>query len=381
MRNRFLLITLAAAITASSLVADTGSGSVELTTVVSKGLNKTTVIPGELAPFRRVHIHAKVTGFVETIHVDRGSFVEKGARLADLVAPELQAQSAESRAKIPTVVAQRIEAEAKLAAAEATFQRLSEAAKTPGVVAGNDVVLAEKAVDAERARIEALDKTISAYEASVKAIEEIERYLEVSAPFAGVITERFAHEGALAGPRGNGSEPLFTLEQIGRLRLVAAVPEAYKQSIARGRRVEFSVPAYPSEKFVGTVARPAYAVDPKTRTMPVELDAPNPGNKLTPGMYAEIRWPISRGGETLFVPSTAIKATTERIFVIRVKDGKAEWVNVRRGMSEGNLVEVFGALEAGDQIVLRATDEIRPGASVAQSPSSAASTPTSTPAR
>ncbi|MBI1355755.1 MAG: efflux RND transporter periplasmic adaptor subunit [Acidobacteria bacterium] len=364
MRNTFLVLFVLTAAVLPVSADDSATVRAELTEVVAKPLEKTTVIPGELAPYRQVDIHAKVTAFVEAIHVDRGSYVNKGQALAELSAPELLAQRAEAQAKIPAVAAQRIEAEAKLAAAESTYQRLAEAAKTPGVVAGNDVILAEKAVEAERARIDSLDKTIAAYEASVKAIEEIEKYLNVTAPFAGVITERFAHEGALVGPQGEAGMALFTLEQIGRLRLVAAVPEAYKQSISRGARVQFTVPAFPSETFTGVVARPAYAVDSKTRTMPVELDVTNSGNKLTPGMYAEVRWPISRSGESLFVPRTAMKSTTERIFVIRVRNGTAEWVDVRRGMSEGNQVEVFGDLQAGDRIVLRATDEIRPGTRV-----------------
>ncbi len=357
-----------AAAAAPALAADAATVQTELTEVVAKSLEKTTLIPGELASYQRVDIHAKISGFVEAIHVDRGSFVKQGQALAELSAPELAAQRAEAQAKIPTVIAQRIEAEAKLAAAESTYQRLAEAAKTPGVVAGNDVVLAEKAADAERARIDSLDKTIAAFEASVRAIEEIEKYLKVTAPFGGVITERFAHPGALVGPRGASGMALFTLEQIDRLRLVVAVPEAYKESIARGGRVQFTVPAFVSETFSGVVARPAYAVDSKTRTMPVELDVLNPGRKLTPGMYAEVQWPVRRGYETLFVPPTAIKATTERIFVIRVSNGKAEWVNVRRGMTEGSLVEVFGDLQAGDRIVLRASDEIRPGDQVAARP-------------
>ena len=360
MRNTFPIILFAAA-AASLLAAETVVVQTELTEVIAKPLEKTTVIPGELKPYQPVYIHAKVTGFVEAIHVDRGSFVKQGQALAEMSAPELKAQRVEAQAKIPAVVARRIEAEAKLAAAESTYQRLAEAAKTPGVVAGNDVLLAEKVVEAERARIDSLDKTVAAHEASDRAIEEIDKYLNVTAPFAGVITERHAHVGTLAGPQGESGLPLFTLEQINRLRLVAAVPEAYKQSILRGQRVQFTVPAFPSEAFTGVVARPAYAVDSKTRTMPVEFDVRNSGNKLTPGMYAEVAWPVRRGGESLFVPPTAIKATTERIFVIRVSNGKAEWVNVRRGISEGDLVEVFGQLEAGDRIVLRATDETRPG--------------------
>jgi RND family efflux transporter MFP subunit len=363
-KSIFILLLSFAAALAPGIADDSTAVQTEVVEVVARPLEKTLVIPGELAPFQRVDIHAKIAGFVEAIHVDRGSFVKQGQALAELSAPELAARRAEAQAKIPAVVAQRIEAEANLAAAESTYQRLSEASKTPGVVAGNDVVLAGKAVEAVRARIDSLDKTVAAHEASVRAIEEIEKYLKVTAPFAGVITERFVHEGALVGAQGSSGMPLFTLDQIARLRLVAAVPEAYKQSIARGGRIQFTVPAFPSEIFTGFVARPAYAVDPKTRTMPVELDVGNTGGKLAPGMYAEVQWPIRRQGETLFVPPSAIKATTERIFVIRVNNGVAEWVDVRRGMSEGALVEVFGDLRAGDRIVQRATDEIRPGTRV-----------------
>jgi RND family efflux transporter MFP subunit len=333
----------------------------ELTEVVAKALEKNIVIPGELKPFQGVEIHGKVTGFVEDIKVDRGSAVKSGQLLATMTAPELEAQRAEAQARIPAVEAQRIEAEAKLAAAESTYGRLQEASKTPGVVAGNDVVLAAKAVEAERARVSSLERTAKAYEAAVRAVEEIEKYLKVTAPFDGVITERYAHVGTLAGPGSEGGAPLFRIEQIQRLRLLAPVPEAYIQSIVAGRKVTFSVPAYPGETFTGTVARPARAVDPETRTMPVELDVANASAKLAPGMYAEIAWPVHRGSESLFVPPSAIKSTTERIFVIRVREGKAEWVDVRRGMTEGNLVEAFGDLQAGDQLVLRASDEIRPG--------------------
>ncbi len=122
--------------------------------------------------------------------------------------------------------------------------------------------------------------------------------------------------------------------------------------------------ANPDETLTAVVARPAYAVGAATRTMPVELDLANPGTRLTPGMYSEVSWPVRRAGETLVVPASAVKATTERAFVIRVASGRAEWVEVRRGMSGGGLVEIFGNMAAGDRVVLRATDEIRPAAAV-----------------
>ena len=336
----------------------------ELTEVVSRPLQKTTLLAGELKPFQTVDIYARVSGFIEEIHVDRGARVRQGQLLARMTAPEVEAQRAEVQAKIPAVRARQIEAAARLAAGQSTYERLKEASKTPGVVAGNDLVLAEKTVEAQEAVIESLELTIQAYEASVRTIDEMEKYLQVTAPFDGVITVRYAHIGALAGPEGNSQRPLFTVEQVHRLRLVVAVPEAYLQSVVRGRRVSFTVSAYPGETFTGTVSRPAYAVSPETRTMPVEADIENKSNKLAPGMYAAVSWQLQRKRDSLFVPSGAIKATTERIFVIRVRNGRAEWVDVRRGVTQGSMVEVFGSLQSGDLIVVHATDEIRPGTRV-----------------
>jgi RND family efflux transporter MFP subunit len=338
--------------------------STELTKVVSQQLSKTTNLPGELKPFQAVDLHAKVTGFVETVNVDRGSRVKTGDVLAVIVAPELEARRAEAAARIATAQAELSQAEATLAGSEGTYKRLQEASKTPGVVAGNDVVLAEKAMEANQARVEAFQKSVASSQAALHAVEETLAYLRVVAPFDGVISARQAHPGSLVGPEGSGRMPLFRIEQIHRLRLVAPVPEAYTQSIRKGARVNFTVPAFPSQTFAGIVARPAYSVDSQTRTMPVELDVNNGSGKLAPGMYAEIAWPISRGADSLFVPASAIKATTERIFVVRVRGGKAEWVDVRRGATEGEMVEVFGNLQPGETVVLRATDEIRPGTTV-----------------
>lgn len=286
--------------------------------------------------------------------------------MATITAPEMDARILEAKARVVSIESQSAEVEAKRAAAENTLNRLREAAKTPGVVAGNDITLAEKALDAEKARAVSIERGVDAAIASVTAIQETMRYLKVVAEFDGVITQRMAHEGSLAGPESKSGLPMFRLEQIEKLRLVVAVPEALAGGIRRGARVGFTVAAYPGEKFAGIVARPALAVDPKTRTMPVEVDVANPALRLSPGMYAEVAWPQARGGNSLLVPAKALKATTERVFVIRVVDGIAEWVDVRRGgAAEGDLIEVFGNLRAGDRIFERATDEVRPGTRVA----------------
>jgi RND family efflux transporter MFP subunit len=335
--------------------------SAEVVEVVARPLTGTAAIPGELRAFRGVDVYARVSGFVESVEVDRGSRVRRGQLLATVTAPELDAKLAEAQARVAAIEAQRVEAEARLAASESTLARLREAAKTPGVVAGNDLVQAEKAAEADRSRVASIAGNLEAARAAVKAVEEMRRYLRVTADFDGVITERLVHEGSLVGPESKNAAPMFRLQQLDRLRLVAAVPEALVGSVRKGARVEFTVPAYPGETFSAVVARPALSLDPQTRTMPVELDVSNRDGRLAPGMYAEVAWPAGRGRASLLVPATAVKATTEKIFVIRVSAGVAEWVEVRRGASEGKLVEVFGNLKPGDKVLLRATDEIRPG--------------------
>ncbi len=338
----------------------------KLVAVIERPLQGASALPGELKPYRHIDVFAKVSGFAESVKVDRGSRVRKRDVLATLTAPEMLAQIAEARARVVAAEYQRAAAAAAKAAAESTFQKLREAAKTPGAVAGNEVVLAERTFEAEAARLASVEKSALAAETAAAAIEEMARYLRIQAEFDGVITERLVHEGSLVGPGSKSADPLFRLEQIDRLRLVAAVPETLIDSIRKGVKLSFRVPAYPGETFSGTVAGPALALDAGTRTMPVELDVSNTGGRLSPGMYAEVAWPRASGRNALLVPTKAIKSTTERVFVIRVSNGVAEWVDVRRGAADGDLVEVMGALQAGDRILERATDEIRPGAKISE---------------
>jgi membrane fusion protein, multidrug efflux system len=335
--------------------------SAELVKVVSQRLEKKNSLPGELLPYQSVDIYPRVTGFIQSIQVDRGSWVKAGQLLATMSAPELQAQRAEAEARLQSVQAQQIEASAKLAVAESTYERLKAASATPGVVAGNDLLIAQKGVEAEKARVKSLESSAAAAQQSVRALQEIESYLRIEAPFDGVISERNAHIGSLVGPSTSAGKPLLRLEQISRLRLVVPVPETDAGSIVAGTRVSFTVPAHPGVEFHGVVRRPAYSVDTRTRSMPVELDVQNPVRKLSPGMYADVAWPVRRVTPSLFVPASAVVTTTERIFVIRVREGTAEWVDVRRGTASGDRVEVLGNLKEGDLVVRRGTDEIRPG--------------------
>ncbi len=338
--------------------------TVELVEVQSDRLEQTIVLPGELRPFQGVDLRARVAGFVESIPVDRGSRVRKGDLIAELAAPELDAKSAEAEAQLANAEAGLAEAQARLAASASTYQRLSKAAETPGVVAGNDLVRVEKTAEADRARVAALTKSVDAARASLASVKQMAHYLRVAAPFDGVVTERLVHVGSLVGP-GTDATYLVRVEQVGRLRLVTPVPESYTAGVLKGAELSFSVSVHPGESFSAVVSRPALSVSTDTRTMAVEADVDNREGRLAPGMYAEVTWTLRRDKDSLFVPRSAVTETTERLFVIRVRDGKAEWVDVRRGVSQGDRVEVFGQLVPGNRLVLRATDEIRPGSAVA----------------
>jgi len=353
----------AATAAAQAPAAAPAPAPVEVVRVTSKAVDRQVKLPGEFQPYLAVPIYAKLAGFVKRVAVDRGSTVRQGQVLMTLEAPEMQANIVEAQAKAQALGLQKAEAEAKLAGAQSTYDRLKAASATPGVVAENDVVVAQKTAEAAQALVRSYEDSIKAAQAQVQSVKDLEQYLTLKAPFDGVITERNVHPGALVGP-GTGSTPLLRLHQISRLRLVVAVPEALVGAMVKGARVAFTVPAYPGETFYGVLNLMAHDLDEKTRTMPVELDVKNGDLRLGAGMYPEVQWPVRRPQPSLLVPPTSIVTTTERTFVIRVTNGVAQWVNVGRGARVGDLIEVFGALKEGDTILRRGTDEVREGAKV-----------------
>jgi len=134
--------------------------------------------------------------------------------------------------------------------------------------------------------------------------------------------------------------------------------------MVKGGSVSFKVPAYPERTFSGTVARISHVLDQKNRTMAVELDVVNRDNALSPGMYPAVKWPVHGSKTALFVPKTSVVTTTERTFVIRDREGKAEWVDVAKGPADGDLIQVMGKLQAGDKVVRLGTDELREGSAL-----------------
>lgn len=344
------------------LIPDAWPQNSDLATVIAKPVARTIDLPGEIAPYLSVSLHARVPGYVERILVDRGSVVKKGELLAELSAPEVAARIAEAESRVQAGEAESLQAESQLAAAQSTYERLQTAARTPGAVAGNEVIQAGNQVESLKALVKARQQAVRAAAATVRSLRDTQEYLKITAPFDGVVTDRLVHPGALVGP---GADPvLLVLQQVARLRIIVAVPEENVTGIQRETRVSFTVPASPGRIYSGTVARIAQVLDQKTRTMPVELDFINQDGSLAPGMYPKVKWPVRRAQPSLFVPKTSIVTTTERTFVVLDQNGQAHWVDVRRVATEGDLVEVLGDLKPGDRVVRRATDELHEGAAL-----------------
>jgi len=346
--------------------AAAGPAAIDVVRVIEQPLDVQLSLPGELTAYQTVDVFPRVSGFVKTVNVDRGSRVRTGDLLMTLEAPELVAQRAGAQSKLQGAEAELAVARSKAESDKSTFDRMKAASATPGVVAGNDVTVAEKAADASQNQVVAAQQNVEAARQTLNAIRDMESYLRVTSPFAGVVSERNVHPGALVGPASatGAATPLLRVVDNSRLRLVVPIPEAYATEMKSGTLIPFSVAAYPGQSFAGKVARIAQSVDVSTRTMATELDVTNSDGRLAPGTFCQVRWPIRRAGPSLFVPSASVAATTDRTFVIRVRGGKTEWVDVRMGLTSGPLVEVFGDLRPGDEIARRGTDELRPGTEV-----------------
>ena len=332
--------------------ADSAAAPVATFTLEKGRLSTNLYTPGELIAYQQVDLYAKVNSFVKKLNVDIGSEVREGQLLATMEAPELASQLASAQSRVKSQ-------EAIYIASKANYDRLIETSKTPGTISRNDIDQADARQKSDMAQ---WDAAKSAY----SEIGETLKYLEIRAPFSGIISARNVNPGAYVGPSGKGSElPLFTLQEQKHLRLVVAVPEAYTGYLSEKDEVKFSVKALPSQLFTAKVKRLAGALDSRLRAERTEMDVYNNDRKLLPGMVAEVSLPLPAKDSTFVVPATAIVNSTERVFVIRVDSARnAQWVDIKTGRSEGGKTEIYGNLKAGDQLIKIASEERRNGSPV-----------------
>jgi len=351
---------------AASKQADMDAQTVEVIPVASQKLSTIFTLPAQLLPFETVDIYPKVTGFMDMIRVDRGSRVHKGELIIRLSAPELVAQRAQAESGLRAAESQLTTAQAKLASDKGTYMHLASAAKTPGVVAENDVMVASQTASADQGLVQSAENNVGAARETLRSVTQLESYLNIYAPFDGIITTRNLHPGALVGPASgqSGTMPIVQIVDTGHLRLVVPVPEAYVGYMQVGQQVAFTIPAYPGQTFHAPIARISHNVDLNTRTMAVELDVHSADGRLSPGNFSNVQWPVHRATPSMFVPVSAVTNDQQRTFVERVRNGKAEWVDVVPGLSVSGNIEVFGDLKPEDEVIRNATDAIRPGQEV-----------------
>lgn len=326
---------------------ETGTAKDTVTVFIARQdtLNKTIELPAELMPYEHADLFAKVEGFVQEMKVDLGDRVKKGQVLAVIKAPEVNSRFAESEATV-------LSAKAKWTSSKDHYERLYRAsqAKTPGIVAP---------VDLERSRNQMMADS-SAYVAANRqsqAYREVSGYLYITAPFNGIITARKADPGAFVG----ANAPLLTIQDLHLLRLRAAVPEMYTGAARAAGNIDFRVDAYPLVRFPAKLTRKSGTIDPATRTELWEFEVPNGEGKLKAGAFAYVKIALQRDMPSLIVPATAIATTQEKKFVIRVTADKAEWVDIRQGITTDKGTEIFAGIQPGDTLLLKATDERKPG--------------------
>jgi len=355
MRNIFFLATGISLFTAcggsSTGAAPAGAAAPAQDTVAvfilhTDTLKKSVDLPGELQPYLQTDLFAKVQGYVRDMKVDIGDRVHKGQTLAVIEAPEVNTQVLQSEAALAA-------AKSKYTASVDKYQRLYQASQSesPGIVAPVDLVTAHDQMAADSAAYEALRQQSKAY-------KEVSGYLYITAPFDGIIIARKADPGALV----SANSMLLTVQDNTILRLRVSVPETYVAAATGKRDLSFAVDAYPQQRFTGVLTRKTGTIDATTRTELWEYDVNNRQQLLKAGAFVYARLNLERGTPTLMLPPSAVVTNLERKFVIRVHEGKAQWVDVRQGMTTDNGVEVFGELHPGDTLVTKATDERKPGA-------------------
>lgn len=303
-------------------------------------------IPGELIAYQEVDLYAKVSSFVENLRVDVGSQVKKGELLATLEAPEISSRLAGAESRLKSF-------EAIYLASKASYDRLKRTSETPGTVSENDLEMAFAKQESDLANWESA-------KAAFKEIMDTKGYLEIRAPFSGVITERNVSLGAYVGPSGKGSEfPIFTLKELGLLRLVVKVPELYAANLKNDDLVSFTVQSLPGKEYAAKISRKAGALDERLRSEYIEMDVANPDGEFLPGMVAEVTLPIQSGEKSLVIPAASVLYSTTGTYVIKNSGGKADWVDISLGKKSLDQIEIFGKIAAGDTILVRPSEEIR----------------------
>ena len=301
-------------------------------------------LPAELTGFQQVDLYAKVSSFVKIL---KGTEVKKGQLLIVLEAPEISSQLAAAESRLKSM-------EAIYTTSKSTYNRLYETSKVEGTISKNDLEMASGKKNSDYAQ----------YQAAIAAHKEVSimrSYLEIRAPFDGVVAARNVNLGTFVGPSGKGSDlPLLTIQQQDKLRLAVSIPELYTGYLHQGDEMSFNVKSLP-DTFKATIQRMSGALDLKLRSERVEMDVHNTKGNLLPGMVAEVVLPLNAKDSTFVIPKSALVNSAEGTFVIKVVNHKATRIDVKKGREIDDKIEIFGELNSKDKLVKIASEEIKEG--------------------
>jgi RND family efflux transporter MFP subunit len=315
------------------------------TSFVKKGgLSISSKLPAQFEAYQEVSIYPKVNAYVKSVLVDIGSEVKKGRILMVLEAPELVQSMEQSKERY-------LKSRTELNIDNEHYQRLLEAAKTPGAISQFDLSSLKSKVQAD-----------SAFSNAEKANWEVQKsmisYLNVTAPFDGVITERNVHTGALVSANMK-DKPMLELKELNHLRLQVDVPEFFASQLKVNDSIQFFTSAYPGKKNIAIIKRKSNNINPQLRTEKFEMDVLNSNKLFFPGMYADILINLDGNKNAYVVPKTAVVTSTERKYVIIEINGKYEKVDVTTGNESSDKIEIFGKIKDGDKVLTIANDELK----------------------
>lgn len=356
--------------------------TVGVTKVVKQSLSRHITLSSELVPFQEIDIYAKVAGYVQKLFVDYGTHVKTGQVIAILEIPELQAQLAQDEAEVKNASNQMLRADNELKRDDAQYQalhlqftRLNGVFQSqPGIVAQQEVddaqgkdLAAASQVDAGKAAYEASQNQLLASKAKLAHDQSLYDYSRITAPFAGVVTDRFANLGTLVQAGTSSSTqamPIVRLSQDDLFRLVIPIPESYVRYIRVGDPVDVRVPSL-NRSFPGKVTRFSVDVREDTRTMHTEVDVQNRDRMLISGLYAEADVSLEHRDDIPAVPLQAINHEGDKatVFIVN-RDGKVEDRPVTLGIQTATDAEVVSGLTEGEQVIVSDRSGLKSGQTV-----------------
>jgi len=347
----------------------------EVITVGRSASESAIQLPGNIQAFTEAPILARADGYIKRRMVDIGDRVRAGQPLAEIEAPEVDAQLRQAQANLQQTRAALDQANANLEQGKSNLELARVTARrwanlsAQGVVSKQENDQYQAQYQAQTANVTALEKAIAAQrsniaaaEANVARLDEVQSYRVVKAPFDGVITLRNVDVGALVNA---GNTLLFRVAQTATLRVYVNVPEANTASVHPGQMARLSVASLPGRTFTGMVARSTGSLDPSTRTLLMEVDVPNPDGTLLPGMYATVDLSSPRANAPLLIPGDALVVRGEGTMVAMVgADHKVHMQKIVVGRDFGDRMEVASGLADGSVIIANPGELAREGVEV-----------------